>query len=505
MATDAVAESAPEAYGDLLERYRRYAMLQSTQRLLSWDQQVMMPPGGTPARSKQLSTLSGLGHDLVTDDAVAGRLDELDGADLTDEQAAVVREIRRQHERAAAVPRELVEALSAKTTEALSIWEGAREDDDFEAFAPTLEELLELSREQARHIDPDRDPYAVLFEGYEPYLPLETADRVLGRLRDELVPLVDAVADSGVTIDSPFAGGTYPAADQEALARDVLDLLGYDWDRGRLDTSTHPFSSGNQFDARITTRFSEDDPLDALMSTVHEFGHATYSLGLPQDAFGSPLGEHRDLTVHESQSRFWENHVGRTAAFWERVAPLAREHLAGLEDATVEALYRAANRVYDDNLIRVEADELTYHMHVVLRYEIERDLVRGDLDVADVPGVWNDKMDAYLGVRPETDAEGCLQDVHWSHASFGYFPTYSLGSVLAAQLDHHLRADLDDVDALVAGGEFGPVHDWLTEHVHRHGARYTTPDLVREATGEGYTADHFVDYVAAKYGELYEL
>ena len=503
MATDATAEAAPEAYDDLLERYRRYAMLGSANGLLSWDQQVTMPPGGTPARSQQQSVISGLGHDLITGDDVAGWLDALEGAELSPERAAAVREVRRVHERAAAVPRELVERLSEQTTEALSVWESAREADDFDAFAPTLEELLELSRERARHIDPDRDPYAVLFEEYEPYLSLETADRVLERLREHLVDLVDAVADSGVTLDAPFEGGTYGADAQEALSRDLLDDLGYDWDRGRLDTSTHPFTSGNQFDARITTRFHEDDPLDALMATVHEFGHATYNLGLPRDAFGSPLGESRDLTVHESQSRFWENHVGRTAAFWRHAAPAVEEHLG--VSASPEALYRGANRVYDDNPIRVEADELTYHLHIVLRYELERDLVRGDLDVAEVPAVWNDRMEAYLGFRPETDAEGCLQDIHWSHASFGYFPTYSLGSVLAAQLDAALRADVGDVDDRVAAGEFEPLHDWLGEHVHRHGRRYTTPDLVREATGEDYTADHFLAYVDEKYGDLYDL
>jgi carboxypeptidase Taq len=503
MATDAVVETAPDAYEALLEHYGRYAALESASGVLSWDQQVMMPEGGTPARSKQTSALSGLSHQLITDDDVADWLDELEATDLTAERAAVVREIRRKHERRVAVPRELVETISEKRTEALSVWEEARANDDFDAFAPALEELLELTREAAGYIDPDEDPYAVLFAEFEPYLPLETADRVLERLRKELVPLVDAVADSDVALDSVFEGGTYPAEAQEALSRELLDDLGFDWDRGRLDTSTHPFTSGNQFDARITTRFHEDDPLDALMATVHEFGHAAYQLGLPRDAFGTPLGSPRDLTVHESQSRFWENHVGRTRPYWEHAAPAVSEHLG--VDADPAAFYRAANQVYDDNPIRVEADELTYHLHIVLRYEIERDLVRDDLDVAEVPQVWNDKMEAYLGFRPETDAKGCLQDIHWSHGNFGYFPTYSLGSVLAAQLDHHLRADVGDVDALVRDGAFEPLHDWMGEHVHRHGARYTTPDLVREATGEGYTADYFLDYATEKYGGLYDL
>ncbi len=505
MAAESASEAAPDAYVELLDHYARVENLTATQMLLRWDQQVMMPPGGTPARSRQLSTLSGLQHELLTDDDVGEWLDALEDADLTGPQSGAVREIRREYERAVRVPRDLIEAISEKTSEALPVWEEAREDDDFERFAPALEELIELQREYAEHIDPDKDPYEVLFEEYEPYLGLDTAERVLGRLRDELVPLIDSVADAEVDLATPFEGGTYPESDQEALARDVLDVLDYDWDRGRLDTSTHPFTSGTQFDCRITTRFDESEPLDALSSTIHEFGHATYNLGLPQEEYGSPLGDSRDLSVHESQSRLWENHVGRTKSFWQRILPLAKDHFDGIDDVTVDEVYQAANQVYDDNLIRVEADELTYHMHIVLRFEIERDLISGDLAVADIPTVWNDKMEEYLGVRPDTDAEGCLQDIHWSHGSFGYFPTYSLGSVLAAQLDHHARQDIDDLDADIREGDFEALHTWLTENIHRHGARYTTPDLIREATGEDYTADYFIDYVTAKFGDLYSL
>jgi len=505
MAIESTSDAAPEAYLDLLDHYQRVANLESSQMLLRWDQQVMMPPGGTPARSRQLSALSGLQHELLTADEVGALLDDLEAVDLTESQAGAVREIRREYERASRVPRELIETISEKTSEALPIWEQAREDDDFDAFAPALEELIELQREYANHIDPEKDPYAVLFEEYEPYLGLDTAERVLGRLRDELVPLIDQIDEAGVELATPFAGGTYPVADQEALARDVLDVLDYDWDRGRLDTSTHPFTSGNQFDCRITTRFDESEPLDALSSTIHEFGHATYNLGLPQEEYGSPLGKSRDLTVHESQSRLWENHVGRTRSFWQRILPLAKEHLDGLDDVTVDEVYQAANQVYPDNLIRVEADELTYHMHIVLRFEIERDLIAGNLDVGDIPQVWNDKMEEYLGVRPASDTTGCLQDIHWSHGSFGYFPTYSLGSVLAAQLDHHVRQAVDDFDGKLREGEVEALHAWLADKIHRHGARFTTPDLVREATGESYTADYFIDYVTAKFGDLYGL
>jgi carboxypeptidase Taq len=493
------------AYEQLLEHYGRVANLEAASGLLSWDQQVMMPEGGAPARSQQLSTLSGLQHELLTDDEVGDLLDELEAADLSEEEAAAVREIRRDYERADAVPQELVEEISAKSSEALELWEEAKAEDDFDTFAPILEELIELQKEYAEHIDPDRDPYAVLFEEYEPYLDLETAERVLTRLREELVPLIEDIADSDVEQPDPFAEGTFPEDDQEALSRDILDRIGYDWDHGRLDTSSHPFTSGTQFDSRITTRFDEEDPLGAIMSTIHEFGHAYYSLGLPRDAYGTPHGESRDLTVHESQSRLWENHVGRSTPFWDLVADDVNEHFDDLDDVGPETFYRAANRVYDDNLIRVEADELTYHMHIVVRFEIEKELISGDLDVEDVPEVWNDKYEEYLGIRPDTDAEGCLQDIHWSHGMFGYFPTYSLGSVLAAQLFAAAEDDLGDLEEEIREGEFDRLGEWLRENVHSHGARYTTDELVQEATGESYTADYFLEYVSEKYGDLYDL
>jgi len=496
---------APQAYQELLEHYRRVSNLQKASGVLSWDQQVMMPEGGAPARGQQLSTLSGLQHELLTDDIVGDALAELSGTDLTDEQAAVVREIRREYERADAVPQGLIEELSATSSEAIEVWEGAKADADFSQFAPTLEKLVDLRREYAEHIDPDREPYAVLFEEYEPYLDLDTAERVLTRLREELVPLIDAVGDSDVTLPRPFEGGTYSTDAQEELSRDILDQLNYDWDHGRLDTSSHPFTAGNQYDCRVTTRFLAEDPLSALTATVHEFGHAFYNLGLPQEHYGDPLGTSRDLSVHESQSRLWENHIGRSQPFWELIGDDVRAAFDGVEDVDDQTFYEAANVVYDDNLIRVDADELTYHMHIIVRFEIERDLVNGDLDVEDVPEVWNDKYEQYLGIRPENDAEGCLQDIHWSHGNFGYFPTYTLGSVMAAQLYAAAEADLGDLDEPIREGEFDELQDWLRENIHQHGARYTTDELVEVATGESYTAEYFLEYVTDKYGQLYDL
>ncbi|WP_255170664.1 carboxypeptidase M32 [Natrononativus amylolyticus] len=505
MSTEQTAAAEGDAYEQLLERVERISNVGNAAGILRWDQEVVMPEDGTPARAKQLSTLSSLSHELLTAEETGELLEELEGDELSAEQAAVVREVRRQYDRATSVPGELVEEISETTANAHPVWMEAREEDDFSTFAPTLETLVELKREYAEHIDPDADPYAVLFADYEPYLDLETAERVLERLRDELVPLIEAIEESDAELATDAFAGEFDDDDQEALARDVLDALGYDWGRGRLDTAPHPFSSGTQFDARVTTRFDESDLLGSITSTIHEFGHANYTLGLPDDHYGTPLGEARDLTVHESQSRLWENHVGRSRPFWEFFLPTARERFSDLEEVSPEEAYEAANQVYDDNLIRVEADELTYHLHIVIRFEIERDLVSGDLDVEDVPQAWNDKYEEYLGVRPDTDAEGALQDIHWSHGSFGYFPTYSLGSVLAAQLYDAAEEDLGDLDDRIREGEFDDLNGWLREHVHAHGKQYTTPDLVEEATGESYTADYFLEYAKSKYGELYDL
>ncbi|SDJ83536.1 carboxypeptidase Taq Metallo peptidase. MEROPS family M32 [Halovenus aranensis] len=495
------ARQTDETYEAFLEHVRTYNYVGDAAGVLGWDQQVTMPEEGTPARSKQSSALSTLRHDLLTDDDLAAWLDELDGA-VEDERQAVVREVERAHERASAVPEDLVKRISEASSNALPVWEGAKADADFSQFEETLQELVELRREYAAEIDPDRDPYEVLFENFEPYIDIETAEAILTRLREELPALIDAIADSDVEPADPFEGEYDPAA-QEDLVREALDTLGYDWDRGRLDTAAHPFSTGTQFDARVTTRFAPADPMGAVGSTIHEFGHASYTLGLPDEHYGTPLGDSRDMTVHESQSRLWENHVGRSLPFWRLFAPAVEDHLG--VDATPRALYEHANEVYDDNLIRVEADELTYHMHIVVRFEIERDLIRGDLEVSEVPQVWNDKYEEYLGVRPENDAEGCLQDIHWSHGNFGYFPTYSLGSVLASQLFAAAERELGALDDDIESGEFDRLYGWLNENVHGHGCRYTTPELIREATGEEFTADYFLDYATEKYGDLYDL
>jgi len=504
MSTETESVAEPDAYQELVSEIERVNAVQSASGVLSWDQQVMMPEEGTPARSKQLSTLSSLSHELLVDGSVGDLLDDLEDVELTDDQQAVVREVRRQYVRAERVPRDLVEKISEATSEALGAWESARENDDFAEFAPHLERLVDLKRQYAEHIDPEADPYAVLFADYEPCLPLSQAESILDELRETLVPLIEDIRASEVELATDAFEGTYDTDSQEALSREVLELLGYDFNRGRLDVSTHPFTSGNQFDCRVTTRFDESDPIGALTSTIHEFGHAYYTLGLPDDQFGSPLGDHRNLSVHESQSRLWENHIGRSEAFWELLLPKFTETFPQADISPREA-YEAANQVYDENFIRVEADELTYHLHIIVRFEIERELIGGELAVDDVPDRWNELYEEYLGITPPSDAMGCLQDIHWSHGSFGYFPTYSLGSVMAAQLYDAAENAIGNLDEKTRAGDFEPLGEWLRENIHQHGQRYETNDLVVEATGEEFTANAFTDYVTEKYGALYDL
>jgi carboxypeptidase Taq len=351
-----------DAYDALMERYERLTHLQDAAGVLSWDQQVTMPDGGAPARAAQQSALSGVTHDLLTDDEVGEWLDALEGADLSEDEAAEVREIRKQYESESRVPGDLVETITETSSEAQQIWRDARADDDFDAFAPTLAEIRDLHIERAENIDTDREPYRVMFEGVDPDIELATVEDIFDDLREALVPLIDDLRSANADLASvPEVDADDDAGEDLALEEAVLDDLAYDRDRGRLDTSPHPFTFGTQFDCRITT-WEGAEHLGSLMATIHEYGHASYQLGLPQDDYGSPLGQARG-EIHESQSRFWENHVGRTEAFWEYFAPTFNEHLG--TSLSPRECFEAANRIYPENLIRVEADELTYHLHII--------------------------------------------------------------------------------------------------------------------------------------------
>ena len=495
------------AYEELLKRSQRILDFEKVDHLLHWDADVMMPVDGAAPRTSQRQSVAAARYDALTDDRLGDLLDELDGATLTDEQAANVRELRRAYEITTSVPAGLNDELNRATAEAHEAWKVAKSAGDFDEFAPALARHVDLRREWADAVAPERDPFEVLWAEQTGYLQnrvsLSTVEAILDDLRDALPPLIEAIADSDVSLDlGPFEG-TYDPTVQRQLSRDALDALELDWDRTRFDLAPHPFSYGTQYDVRMTSRFDERDPFDGLSSTLHEFGHTAYSHGLPREHYGTPLGEPRDVSVHESQSRFFENHVGRTRAFWEFFLPLMADRFPRHENATPERAYQAVNRVDPENCIRVEADELTYHMHILVRHEIASDLVSGALTAEGVPAAWNEKMDDYLGVTPETPVQGALQDPHWA-ARIPAFATYTIGSVFAAQLRHAMADDLD-VDDQIRHGAFEPIREWLTTHVHQHGRRYPANELIRRATGEELTAEYFLEYVTEKYEDLYDL
>lgn len=500
------SDQRPENGGKELEAFhedvRQIEIIRDIERLINWDQQVTMPTEGTPARSQQKSVLSALKHEKLVSEEMAEHLDQLEDQPLSDKERATVRELRRKHEREAAVSTDLVEEISQVTSEANSRWEKARENDDFERFAPKLEELVELKREYARQIDSKKDPYAVLFSEYAPYIDLQTAEEVIETLREELVPLLDELNAADVELANPFSGSVDSDV-QEGLPRKAMDALGFDWDRGRLDLAAHPFCEGNQFDARVATRLEENDLLGTITGTIHEFGHALYEQGLPSDEYGSPLGSHRGVVVHESQARLWQNHVGHSEAFWEYFGETVNDHLDA--NASARELYEAANQIEPNNPIRVEADELTYHIHIIIRFEIERALISGDIDVRDIPDIWDEKMAEYLGIQPNSDNEGCLQDPHWSLGHFGYFPTYSLGSVLATQLFNAAEEDIGELSPLIRNGDVEPLKEWLDTNIYQYGQQYPTSDLIKRATGEKLTPDYFLQYARNKFGELYQI
>ena len=507
------SQPVEQAYRTVLRHSQRVIDLEKTNQLLRWDSDVMMPEEGTPARASQRTTLSDARHRYLTDDELGAALDELADADLDEERAAVVREVRREYTTAASVPDELNERISEITSRAHEAWKTAREANDWSQFGPVVAEHVEAKRDWATHVDPDGDPYAVVWSqrtGYlaQPHIPLETVDRIFTRLREGLVPLIEAIGESDADLATDALHSeddAFDVATQKRLNRAVLDALQLDWDRTHFDVAPHPFSYGNPHDVRMTTRYDEGDLTEALTGTIHEFGHTAYAHGLPKEHYGTPLAEPRGIGIHESQSRFFENHVGRTEAFWEYVLPTVREHFPQLSDVSPREAYECVNQVFEENCIRVDADELTYHMHIILRTEIERDLFENRIDPGDIPELWNEKMEDYLGVRPTTDNEGCLQDPHWSNNLPGFIG-YTVGSVLAAQLDATMRSELDhDVDALIREGRIGPLREWLTHNVHRHGQFYRADELVREATGEDLTADYFLEYAREKYGELYGL
>jgi carboxypeptidase Taq len=496
------------AYAELIRRAREQSLLASCAELLAWDEDTYMPPAGVGHRAAQLALLAGLEHARATDPRLGELLAAVEGSPLVVDpdapESANVRALRRAYDRQARLPRALVEELARVTSLAEREWAEARRAADFDRFRPWLEKVVRLKQCEAAALGPAGDPYDALLDGYEPGARGDDLVTLFDALRRELVPLVNAVAYGGRRPDTTVLRRAYPLAEQRAFGEEAAAAVGFDFRRGRLDTTTHPFFSIiGPGDCRITTRFAANTFGDGFFAILHEVGHGLYEQGLPAGHNGTPLGEAPSLGLHESQARLWENAVGRSRAFWHHFFPRARAAFSGLlGDVTADWFHFAVNAV-EASLIRVGADELTYNLHILIRFELERALLAGDLLAADLPGAWNEAYRHHLGVVPPDDAAGCLQDGHWAAGMFGYFPTYTLGNVFAAQLFARARADLGDLDGAFARGDFAGLLGWLRDRVYRHGGRYAALRLIERATGAPPDHRPLVEGLRWKYGELY--
>lgn len=500
------------AYDELRRELRDIEVLASVNALLAWDQETMMPPGGTSLRAEQAAALGQLAHERRTSAKMADLLAGAEGDPaLADDPIAVanLREIRRGFNQAVKVPTSLIRQFAETTTHAQHAWRDARERSDFEGFAPWLAKIVELTKSRAECLSgPDTvDKYDALLDEYEPGARTADIVDVFGDLRARLTPLIQDIASARSAPENRLNRIRIPIERQTAFSSFVAKRVGFDFSAGRLDTSTHPFCQGvGPGDTRMTTRYTETDFFDALSSTLHETGHGLYEQGLPKnELLGQPLSEAISLGIHESQSRMWENLVGRSKPFWEWALPEAKKAFGSdLDGVTVDEVYGAMN-IVKPGLIRVDSDEATYNLHIMIRFDLERGLLSGELPVRDVPGAWNERMKADLGVDVPDDRHGCLQDVHWSMGAIGYFPTYTLGNLYATQFWAALKRQLPDLDHSFARGEFGPLLAWLRREIHSHGRRFTAPDLCQRVTGESLTALPFMAYLESKLKALYTL
>jgi carboxypeptidase Taq len=495
-------------YNRVCQYARETAVWTAVEAALGWDERTMLPPAAGEYRAEQLTAISGLLHRRWTDPQFVADVGQLaegplahDGAS---DAAVVIRRLKRRVDRKVKLPQRLVEELARAAVLGQQAWQQARKDDDFPAFRPRLETMIGLKREEAQAIGYGECLYDALLDDYEPEERTANVSRVLAELRGQLVPLVAAIRHSPRRPDTALLARVYPVAEQEAFGRQAGGAIGFDFSRGRLDVTAHPFCTTlGPHDCRITTHFDEHFFNAAFFSILHEAGHGLYEQGLPAEHYGLPLGEAVSLGIHESQSRLWENLVGRSHAFWEHFFPEAQRRFpAALGDVDLDAFHFALNEVRP-SLIRIEADEATYNLHILVRFELEQALLDGQLPPADLPGAWNEKYDKYLGIRPPNDAQGVLQDVHWSAGLVGYFPTYTLGNLYAAQFFDQAEADLGGLAGQFARGEFQPLRRWLAEKIHCHGQRYTAAELVRRVTGRALEPGPLMRHLWDKLGTLY--
>lgn len=495
---------------ELKNRLGEICDLNRAASVLGWDQQTYMPPGGAAARAEQLATLNRTAHSWFTADGIGELLEALNGRqagwDYDSDEGSLVRVIARDYQKARKVPNELVAEFARVTALAYEAWARAREQSDFSMFRPHLEKVVELNVRLAEALGYEDRIYDPLLDQHEPGIKTAQVANIFADLKAELLPLIKAISEKADVVDNTILRRTYDPQKQWDFGLAVIKDFGFDFTRGRQDKSVHPFTTSFSInDVRLTTRVNPNYLPTALFGTLHECGHGLYKQGVSFSLDRTSLDDGASLGLHESQSRLWENQVGRSRAFWahyfSRLQAVFPEQLA---DADAEAFYRAINRV-EPSFIRVEADEVTYNLHIMLRFELENQMLEGKLAIKDLPAAWNAKMETYLGIVPPTDAKGVLQDVHWSGGSIGYFPTYTLGNLISAQLFDKAKADIPELPEQIAAGRFDELLSWLRQNVHRHGRKYMPAEFVKRVTGNDLTAANYIAYIQAKYSDIYAL
>jgi carboxypeptidase Taq len=501
---------ADQAYAELMRRVREETLLTSIEALLEWDEETYMPPGGVENRSEQLALVAGLLHERGTDPRFGELLDAVEGSDMLADPAAPpavnVRALRREYDRYVRMPRALVEDVARTTALAQQAWASARAAADFQRFRPFLERIVELKRSEAECVGYEEEPYDALLEDYEPGLRSTVIARLFDALRQELVPLAGRIGGAKRQPDASVLRRHFPRDRQRRFGEAVAAAVGFEFGRGRLDLGVHPFCSGiGPGDCRISVRFDDRDFAGGLFTILHEVGHGLYEQGLDPAHYATPMGEAASVGIDEAQARFWENRVGRDRRFWDHFYPRAREFFPeSLGDVPLDEFHFAVNRVVP-SLIRVHADEVTYNLHVMIRFDLERALLSGAVGVADLPEAWREAYRRTLGVTPRGDGDGCLQDGHWADGLIGYFPTYTLGDVFAAQLYARAEAELGVLGEQFGRGEFKELVRWLGRRVYQQGGRYPSARLIEVVTGSPPDHRPLMRILKAKYEELYAL
>lgn len=502
--------------GDLLQQFeqlqshaRQIGALGSIAATLEWDERTYLPPAASDYRAEQVSFLAGLVHDRWTDPHFGQLLQDLSQSALVSDpdsdQAVTIRELAREHARKTKLPKQLVEELARTSILGQQVWAEARRDNDFARLRPTLEKLVQLKRIEADTLGFTDSPYDPLLDEFEPHASTGQIREVFDALAQQLAPLVRAIAECGRQPDVSILFRSYPVAAQQEFSLAAARQIGFDFDRGRLDTTAHPFCTQlGPHDVRLTTRYDAHDFSQAFFGTLHEAGHGLYEQGLQSDAFGLPLGHAVSLGIHESQSRLWENLVGRSRAFWEFYFPEARRKFSSLAEVAFDDFYFAVNDVRP-SLIRVESDEITYNLHIFIRFRLEQELLTGTLAVADLPDAWRECYRELLSIEPTNDSSGVLQDIHWSGGAIGYFPTYTLGNLYAAQFFEQAEFDIGPLDEQFRRGDFAPLLEWLRDKIHRQGQRYRATQLVQRVTGQPLSHEPLMRQLWRKYAPLYNL